>query len=362
MRRALHIATALGRAGVLLVIAACALVAQVPAATDQTAGVLARMRADLSAKRYAAVITEANRLLESARVISTPQRVELWQLLAAAYYPDAPRGQMPDSARLPLVALIRLAPDIKIPREFSWAGLDQLTELTRAGSFAVVTRPLSEYTLSAQEGASGTLDVVASRPTRFFLTSVEDASGRTVVHDSSDFVTHAALHLRTHDTRGPVFTDGRYQLHVWAYDLASGDSVRIAHRVRAVRSDLPPPVQGSGVPAVPVVLLPNATRPAARHAAAPHRTAMLWGGLALAAATAAVAQEARPDDGIRSAFTVDARAFIVGAVMAGAAVTNFFAARGPQRGARRPTVTLSAPRLPPTSFYRVRLLIDPPER
>lgn len=358
MKRFVRTAVVLGCASVLLVAIASPLAAQ--RAPDQTADALVRMRADLSARRYAAVITQANGLLESARAITTPQRIQLWQLLAAAYFPNAPRAQQPDSARLPLEALIRLVPDFTIAREFSWSGLDELTERTRAASFAVASRPLSEYTLSAR--APGQIVVVASRPTRFRLTSVTDASGRTVVHDSSGFVTAAELQLRTHDSRGPAFTDGSHRLLVWAYDSLSGDSVRIAHRVRAIRDDLPAPIADASEPATLALPAELAARPTERRIASPTRSPMLWGGLALAAATAILAQEARPNDGIGSAFRVDARAFVVGATMAGAAVANFFTSRAPQRPRAPIPAVIPAKPSPAIDTYQVRLAVDPPER
>jgi len=360
MQRSVHIALVLGCASVLLLGIAMALSAQ--ATPDHVAGVLARMRADFSARRYAAVITRANGLLESAHAISTPQRIELWQLLAAAYYPDGSSAQLqPDSARLPLAALIRLAPDIRIAREISWAGLDELVERTRAGTFAVATRPLTEYTLNAH--ATGHVAVVASRPTRFRLMSVDDSGGRTVIHDSSAFVTSATLQLRTHDATGPIFVDGSHQLHIWAYDLSSGDSVRIAHRVRALRSDLPPPIADSGPPDAAAPSPPPVAPAPARQIGARHWPSMLWGGLALAAATAVIAQEARPDDGLRSAFRVDARAFVVSAAMVGATVVNAYTSRAPTPPAARVMTLSPRPPPPPTiDTYQVRLQIDSPDR
>lgn len=348
----------------MLVSVATAPLAQV--APDETAAVVERMRTDLAERRYAAVIAGGNGLLESARAISTLLRIELWQLLAAAYFPNAPEAQQPDSAALPLEALIRLAPDIKISRDISWSGLDELTEHTRAQTFAAVTRPQAEYSLSAD--APGRLAVVASRPTRFRLTSVDEARGRTVIHDSSTFVTDAELQLRTHDAQGPIFTDGVHQLIVVAYDLQSGDSLRIAHRVRAQRNDLPAPVTESNeavADALPVVPVAAATpNPPAR--AAPRRSAMLWGGLALAAATAIIAQDARPNDALGSAFLVDARAFVISVTMAGAAAANYFTQRVAPPPHAQPTVILPVspppPSPPPVDVYRVRLVIDPPER
>lgn len=362
MQRFVCLASALGCASVLLVTVTAASSAQV--APDPTSAVLLRMRADLQGRRYAAVIAGGNGLLESARAISTPLRIELWQLLAAAYYPDAPDAQQPDSAALPLAALIRLAPDIKIARDISWSGLDELTERTRAQTFAVVTRPLGEYSLST--GAPGRLAVVASRPTRFRLSSVDAASGRTVDHDSSMFVTGAELQLRTHDTQGPIFTDGAHELVVVAYDLRSGDSLRTVHRVRAQRRDLPLPIPepsrdaADALPAIPVVTVP----PAPPMRAALRRSGMLWGGLALAAATAMIAQDARPDDALRSTFLVDARAFVISVTMAGAAAANFFTQRvKPAPAAATPVMpAVERPPPPPVDVYRVRLIVDPPER
>lgn len=366
MQRSVPIASTLGRASVLLLVVATALAAQ--SASTQTTEGLAQMRADLAAGRYAAVIAEANGLLESARAITRPQRMELWQLLAAAYYPEATDAQQPDSARLPLAALIRLEPDITIARELSWPGLDELTERTRAASFVVATRPLAAYTLSRETSAQ--LAVVASRPTRFRLTSVDDATGRTVIHDSAAFVTSAELKLRTHDADGPVFTDGVHRLDVWAYDRITGDSLRITHRVRAERSDLPASVADAaslsdGAPPAEIVELPPELLVPTR-VATPNRSVMLWGGLVFAAATAIIAQEARPHDTVRSGFRVDGRAFIVGAVMAGAAVLNFFTRRSAPPPA--PSTMMSPeppPVLPvpdPVETYQVRLQIIPPER
>ena len=361
MQRSVHIASRLGGASILMVILASALAGQAPA--DPNADALARMRADLSAKRYAAVISAANRALESARTITTPLRVELWQLLAAAYYPDASAAQKPDSARLPLEALIRIAPDFKIARELSWSGLDELTDRVRAESFAVASRPLTEYILSA--GATGHVAVVASRPTRFLLTSTDEASGRTVVHDSAAFVTSALLELRTHSADGPVFPTGSHQLFILAYDASSGDSLRIAHRVRAVRRDLPRSTEEAAGGAVGIARsappdTPPDTPPSRVIAEQPRR-AMLWGGLALAAATAVIAQEARPDDGLRSAFRVDARAFVVGAAMAGAAVLNFRTDRAPVQRERRPPSDARISPAPTNDRYRVRLQLVTPE-
>lgn len=361
MKLFLHVPYVLLCASLLLVPPAVALEAQ--RAESPNADILTRMRAELGAKRYAAVIAEANAILESTRSISTPERLELWQILAAAYYPDAPDAQQPDSAQLPLAALIRFVPDIKIAREISWPGLDALTERTRAESFAAVTRPQSVYTLS--QTSPGYLTVVASRPTRFKLSSVSEATSKIVVHDNSGFETAAVLQLRSHDGLAPIFTDGEHQLHVWAYDSISSDSLLLTHRVLAQQSDVPAANIGdtaaaSARPAeqpVRVHTPPTVVRT--------HRSSMLWTGLALAAATAVIAQEARPDDGLRSAFRVDTRAFAVGAAMAGAAVANFFTRQPPAHTA--PTITVLSPAAPrasirPLRTYQVRLQIDPPVR
>lgn len=361
MSHFLHVPYVLLCASLLLVPSAAALEAQRTA--SPTVDILTRMRADLGAKRYAAVIAEANAILESTRSISTPERLQLWQILAAAYYPDAPDAQQPDSAQLPLAALIRFVPDIKVAREISWPGLDALTERTRAESFAAVSRPQSAYTLS--QTSPGYLTVVASRPTRFRLSSVSEATSNIVVHDSSGFETTAVLQLRSHDALAPIFTDGEHQLHVWAYDSISGDSLLLSHRVLAQQREVPAANTDDAEAvfarpaeqAVPVNAPPTVVRT--------HRSSMLWTGLALAAATAVIAQEARPDDGLRSAFRVDARAFAVGAAMAGAAVANFFTRQPPAHIA--PTVTVTRPAAPrastrPFSTYQVHLQIDPPVR
>ncbi len=323
------------------------------------ADVIARMRADLAARNYAMAIGSGNALLESSRVLTPDQRLELWQVLAAAYYPDEPRAQQPDSALLPLDALVHMVPDVTMAPELSWPGLDSLLERTRARVFVVATRPLAEYTIARDLPAH--LTVVASRPTRFRLTSVATASGATVVHDAADSVTAASLRFRSHDATGPVFNERAYELQVWAYDLLTGDSVAIVHRATATRvvrvdslalrpagGDVPPPLP-----------------PARTTAAGRGRSTMLVGALGLAGATVAIATGARAGEPLRSAFATDGRAFVVSGVMVAAAVTAFVVGRQRRPAGDRARVeaaTTSAPAPARRDDDRVTLRLDPPER
>ena len=127
---------------------------------------LVAIREDVLLQRYDEAIRRANDVLGSARAMTLRQRVELWQMMAAAYYPPDADAQKPDSALLQIDALVRVAPDASLPAELSWPGLDTLFEKARAFVFSVTSRPPPEIEM---RGASqpGFITVVASRPTRF---------------------------------------------------------------------------------------------------------------------------------------------------------------------------------------------------
>lgn len=312
----MHLVLALGVAAT----GAHAQAAPAPGGRDVQAEPLDLMREDLRERRYAQVIARGNDLLGSSRAFSLAEQMLLWQVMAAAYYPSDVSAQQPDSARLPLDALVRLAPDVTLRRDVSWSGLDSLLERSRAGVFAVVARPQAEYSIALDEPAA--ITVVATRPARFRLTSISTATGVAVVHDSSQAARSASLRLRAHDGLRPLLTNGDHLLQVIAIDVSTGDSTIITRRARA-RST-------GAVSAAPV---PPFIPPSTVQVSGARRGAMLAGGLAFAGATVAIAQGARAGEPIRSGFAADSRAMIVGVAMLGAAVTGLFIDKGRERPA-----------------------------
>ncbi|MHB1296922.1 MAG: hypothetical protein ACYC0B_00215 [Gemmatimonadaceae bacterium] len=322
-RRAAAIACALALTSMFA--AARAVSAQDAAPAPRAAETIALMRADLVAKRYATVIERGNDLLSSPRPLSRDEQMALWQVLAAAYYPPEVAAQRPDSAMLPLDALVRLAPDVRLPRTFSWPGLDSLLERSRSRVFAVVTRPVSEYAVSMTEPAY--LTVVATRPARFRLTTISLASGVATVQDSTDARRDAMLRIRAHDGVRTLISPGRYELRVWARDVTTGDTTVLVHQFTA---------SGGAPPAL--VMVPPFVPPTTTRTSASRRGAMVLGGLAFAGATIAIANGARAEGALRREYSADSRAMIVGAAMVGAAVTGLFTDRGRTRPADEETI------------------------
>ncbi|HET8771558.1 MAG TPA: hypothetical protein VFM71_11300 [Gemmatimonadaceae bacterium] len=273
---------------------------------------LAAIREDVLLQRYDQAIRRANDVLGSARAMTLRQRVELWQMMAAAYYPPDAAAQKQDSALLQIDALVRVAPDATLPAELSWPGLDTLVEKARAFVFSVTSRPPPELVLRGASQA-GFITVVASRPTRFRLTTVSRATGVAVVQDSTGLVTEAQLRLRAHNGRSPLIESGDYRIVIVARDGRTADSTVIVHDAVAVASDLPGPIR------VPRFVPPTTTT---RSTARMGRALAL--GIGFAGATFAIAREARPPGTIRSGFGTDQRALVVGAVMVGAAVASLF--------------------------------------
>lgn len=317
----------------------------------QQGPVLAQMRSDLAARRYAAVIEQGNLLLESPRAPDAEARMQLWQLLAAAYFPPERAAQQPDSAALPLAAMVRVVPDVQLDPTRTWPGLDSLLEHTRTALFAVATRPRAEYVITP--GAPAFLTVVASRPARFRLTSVALATGVAVAHGVVDVARAASLPLRAHDASGDLFASGAYRLDISAVDLASGDSIVVSHLVMAtVESAAAPSVSASASPASapPRVVPPVVARPAPPRETnvrsgqrTVSRQSAVLSGLAFAGAAVAIATVARPDGNLRSTFGTDSRVYIVSGSMLAATLFTIWRRPPPAPTRRVPARVASTP-------------------
>ena len=82
--------------------------------------------------------------LREFTIASPAQQIVVYQLMAAAFYPDPEEGgkdPQPDSAAFYLRRAIRLKPDIQLADEYRWSGIDSLFRVTKSRTFAAVARP-----------------------------------------------------------------------------------------------------------------------------------------------------------------------------------------------------------------------------
>ena len=292
--------------------------AQSPPNAAADADPLAPMREDLRAKRYADVLRRGNDLLGSSRRFTPAEQIQLWQLMAAAYYPPDPRAQQPDSARLPLAALARLSPDARLAPEFSWPGLDSLFDIERGADFRLTVHALEAREASLAEPAY--VAASATRPARFRLVTRSSATGVEVVHDTAGPSRSATLRLRVHDGVHPTLANGEHDLRVIAIDASTGDTTVVKRRLRARANT------SGRIDPLPPFIPPTTVRGGSLR-----RSTAIVGGALFAGATVAMASGARAPAPIGSAFSNDSRALVVGGAMLGAAVVSLFLDRGRER-------------------------------
>lgn len=182
--------------------------------------------------RYADAIQRGYEVFAFTQTFSPAQEVRLRSALAAAFYPDEPELQRPDSAIAQFVSLLRVVPDAAIPIEMRWSGLDSLFAVASARTHAVRIEPSAPQVLVGEAGR-GTVSVLASRPSRFRLRLTPAAGGAGVTHDSSGApAVRATLSYRALVGRTQLLVPGEYELAVIATDPATGDSVVVRRPAR----------------------------------------------------------------------------------------------------------------------------------
>lgn len=279
---------------------------------------IARVIADLSDLRYDDAIRRGNEVFAFARTMRPAQEVLLRSALAAAFYPEEPEAQRPDSALAQLDVVVRLSPDHVLPVSLRWRGLDSLLDVSRARTFAIALRPRGAESLTGTEGR-GTLDVVSTRPARFKLEIAAAATpSGAVAHDSTLSPGRTArLTYRAHDGRRALLATGDYELRVIATDAVGGET---ATARLAVRVEGTPPA----LAAIPTLdstqLRPEFTRPP--------RVRTVLTALFYATATFTIASAARAEEPLRSSFSSDGRATFVGIAILGAAAGSFWLDKG----------------------------------
>ena len=203
----------------------------VPAAGEPVDDLILRVIADLSDLRYREAIVRGREVMAYARpIMSAGQASLLHTVIAAAFYPDDRAAQQPDSALAELAAAIRVKPDVVLPVELAWDGLDSLLTVARSRSFAVVVQADSARTLVGPT-ARGGLMVQSSRPARFTLrTGLVGAATSTVQSTTTEPSLASVLMFRALDGSNVLLGPGEYTATVTAVD-AAGDSVRVQRRM-----------------------------------------------------------------------------------------------------------------------------------
>lgn len=191
-----------------------------------------RVESDVGDLRYADAIRRGYEVFAFAQAMSPQQETRLRSAMAAAFYPDEPEFQHPDSAIVQFVAMLRAAPDAVIPIELRSSGLDSLFDVAAARTHAVRIESGPPQVLVGDAGR-GTVRVLASRPSRFRLRLTPTAGGAAYVHDATTTADRrATLTYRALAGRNVLLAPGEYELAVIAVDPATGDSVVVRRAAR----------------------------------------------------------------------------------------------------------------------------------
>ncbi|MGH7561193.1 MAG: hypothetical protein ACRENB_09235 [Gemmatimonadales bacterium] len=226
---------------------------------------------------------------------------------AAARYPELEEAQRPDLARLALARLVRMAPEMGIPREISWRGLDSLHRLVRASTFGATAFPAAPVADIALDGRL-TFQAIATRPTRFLL-RVRSAEGGPVRSlDSTPPVEQGTLGFRAFAGDQPLLGSGSYRFEILAIDPERTDTIRMDYPASVEVSPFVLSPVPAGIP--PERLKPERTRPV-------RVRAVVVGALA-AGATILVSRVMRPS-AARQEATSDGRSIGIGIAIGGAA-------------------------------------------
>ena len=278
---------------------------------------ISRVRSDVNNLAYADAVRRGNEVFAFARSMRLDQMVALRGIMASAFFPDEPEAQWPDSAMKHLVELVKLQPDVSLPVEIRWSGLDSLLEVARGRTFAVQLRPAQEDQLVGTEGR-GAVSVIASRPARYRLRIRALPNGAAVTHDSVlTPATEGRLTYRGHDGKTALISAGRYELLLTAIDATTGDSVVLRHQADATGTAptmVPMPVFDT------TLLKPDMSKPPIV------RTALT--SVFFATATFMIGSSMRAEEPLASAYANDGRATFVSIAILGAAVGSFWLDKG----------------------------------
>jgi hypothetical protein len=214
-------------AAALLAVASTRLGAQ---GSDPIDDLITRVLADLNDLRYADAIRRGREVLATGRTMSPAQEALLRSTIAAAYFPEEADAQRPDSAIAQFTAALAVQPDLTLPVELRWPGLDSLLTVARSRSF-VLLASAEPQTIVGPDGR-GRVEVQSSRVARFTLQTSLLGSAVAARQDVTTTAgTRATLQFRAHDGRDVLLTRGEYVATIVATDPVRGDSVLLRRRM-----------------------------------------------------------------------------------------------------------------------------------
>lgn len=293
------------------VIALAFTTAAVAQQSSPVADLLRGARNALNDVQYRHADSIARGVLALGDQLTSADRIQAYQLLAAAAYPEEKAAQQPENAVQYFRQLLRLDPTAAMSRDITWPGLDSLLEDTRRSTFAVSVVPVVD-TVRAGMGATELFQVRATRPARFTL-SADNEMGSVVELDRKGLVDEALLAIAAVDGDRPVLQSGNYTFWIAAYDpvLRQEASFAFDVRVQAPRIRLLP---------VPVALDSSRLFP---EETVPQRGRNALIGVAVGATTALAATTfARSDE--LSGVSSGGRAYAVASVMTLGALVGTF--------------------------------------
>ncbi len=294
-----------------------ALTAQGAPPADPVDDLIGLVIADVSGLRYADAITRGREVFAFARNMRPAQEVLLRSALAAAFYPEETEAQQPDSALAQLVAGIRVRPDMAIPIELRWTGLDSLLDVARARTFAVVVSADSAQELTGPAGR-GSVRVLSSRPARFVLrTALVGSSSAFTQSSTAALETSAALEFRALDGNDITLAPGTYTATILAVDSTGRDTATVLRQLTVTGQPLlrvAPPAFDS------TQLKPETSKPPLLRTAA---TALLFGTAALVIGGLSGGEGEFGDD-----FEPDGRSALIGVAIFGAGIGSYWLDKG----------------------------------
>lgn len=221
----------------------------------------------------------------AAIVLSVPglgraHRIQAYQLAAAARFPASRLDQQPDRAMEALRALIRIAPEARLPTAITWAGLDSMLGVARSTTFGSAITLRDSVSIRGFD-ARVAVEVVSTRAAIFRMT-IRPLTGTSGValYDSAGPAARAELGFQPVMGEVPRLASGMYRLEITAQDPVSGEV--LTHHLRTVLHTPPLPLHRVAEAWDSTGVLVTRTRPARATSIA---SGLLVGGFTVLAGT-----------------------------------------------------------------------------
>ena len=217
------------------VLLSTAMVCAAPAVAQQgspVADLLVSAQNALNDIDYARADSVARSLLELGEQLSEAQRIRVYQILAAASFPEEEDVQRPYEAAAYFRSALQLDPAARMARDITWPGLDSLFEATRRSTFAVKVVATSDTVLAGQ-GAAILFRVRATRPANYALVA-DNERGSMIELDRKGPMAQGELAVTAFDGEAATLSSGSHTFWIRAVDPISGEEVEFAYDVTIV--------------------------------------------------------------------------------------------------------------------------------